>query len=75
MAIKEIHKAAKETVALAETRFLSKQHEWEFDSAWQEMLNNAIMKVEIIEYFHIFNQLVVIYQELLSIVLRIILGY
>lgn len=74
MTIKEIHKAAKETVALAETRFLSKQHEWEFDSAWQEMLNNAIMKVEIIKYFHIFNQLV-IYQEFLSIVLRIILGY
>ncbi|XKL61199.1 hypothetical protein PGB90_008256 [Kerria lacca] len=41
----EFHQAAKETVALAEERFLSKQHEWEFDSAWQEMLNNAIMKV------------------------------
>ncbi|XP_065218338.1 SH3 domain-binding protein 5 homolog [Planococcus citri] len=41
----EIHQAAKETVALAEARFLSKQHEWEFDSAWQEMLNNAIMRV------------------------------
>lgn len=41
----EIHQAAKETVALAETRFLSKQHEWKFDSAWQEMLNNAILKV------------------------------
>lgn len=43
--VTEIHQAAKETVALAEERFLSKQHEWEFDSAWQEMLNNAIMKV------------------------------
>ncbi|KAE9538676.1 hypothetical protein AGLY_005775 [Aphis glycines] len=41
----EIHQAAKETVALAEARFLSKQHEWKFDSAWQEMLNNAILKV------------------------------
>lgn len=41
----EIHQAAKETVALAETRFLSKQHEWKFDSAWQDMLNNAILKV------------------------------
>ncbi|XP_029343182.1 SH3 domain-binding protein 5 homolog [Acyrthosiphon pisum] len=41
----EIHQAAKETVALAEARFLSKQHEWKFDSAWQEMLNNAIQKV------------------------------
>lgn len=40
----EIHQAAKETVALAEARFLSKQHEWKFDSAWQEMLNNAILK-------------------------------
>lgn len=43
--ILEIHQAAKETVALAEARFLSKQHEWKFDSAWQEMLNNAILKV------------------------------
>ncbi|XP_075237270.1 SH3 domain-binding protein 5 homolog [Lycorma delicatula] len=41
----EIHKAAKETVALAEARFLSKQHEWEFDNAWQEMLNHATIKV------------------------------
>ncbi|KAL1137610.1 hypothetical protein AAG570_009306 [Ranatra chinensis] len=41
----EIHQAAKETVALAEARFLSKQHEWKFDSAWQEMLNHAIIKV------------------------------
>ncbi|XP_025199873.1 SH3 domain-binding protein 5 homolog, partial [Melanaphis sacchari] len=41
----EIHQAAKETVALAEARFLSKQHEWKFDNAWQEMLNNAILKV------------------------------
>uniref|UniRef100_A0A8D8RI98 SH3 domain-binding protein 5 homolog n=1 Tax=Cacopsylla melanoneura TaxID=428564 RepID=A0A8D8RI98_9HEMI len=41
----EIHQAAKETVALAEARFLSKQHEWKFDSAWQDMLNNAIIKV------------------------------
>lgn len=32
-------------MALAEARFLSKQHEWKFDSAWQEMLNNAILKV------------------------------
>ncbi|XP_034248149.1 SH3 domain-binding protein 5-like [Thrips palmi] len=41
----EIHAAAKETVALAEQRFLSKQHEWQFDNAWQEMLNHATIKV------------------------------
>ncbi|CAB0006428.1 unnamed protein product [Nesidiocoris tenuis] len=41
----EIHQAAKETVALAEERFLSQQHEWEFDNAWQEMLNHATTKV------------------------------
>nr|XP_023024733.1 SH3 domain-binding protein 5 homolog [Leptinotarsa decemlineata]XP_023024734.1 SH3 domain-binding protein 5 homolog [Leptinotarsa decemlineata] len=40
-----IHAAAKETVALAEQRFLSNQHEWQFDNAWQEMLNHATMKV------------------------------
>lgn len=32
-------------MALAEERFLSQQHVWKFDSAWQEMLNNAILKV------------------------------
>lgn len=41
----EIHAAAKETVALAEQRFMSKQHEWQFDNAWQEMLNHATLKV------------------------------
>lgn len=41
----EIHAAAKETVALAEQRFMSNQHEWQFDNAWQEMLNHATMKV------------------------------
>ncbi|XP_077290430.1 SH3 domain-binding protein 5 homolog [Arctopsyche grandis] len=41
----EIHAAAKETVALAEQRFKSNQHEWQFDSAWQEMLNHATIKV------------------------------
>ncbi|KAJ8912914.1 hypothetical protein NQ315_017244 [Exocentrus adspersus] len=39
-----IHAAAKETVALAEQRFLTHQHEWQFDNAWQEMLNHATMK-------------------------------
>lgn len=41
----EIHAAAKETVALAEKQFMSNQHEWQFDNAWQEMLNHATMKV------------------------------
>lgn len=40
-----IHMAAKETITLAEERFLSKKLEWEFDNAWQEMLNHATMKV------------------------------
>ncbi|XP_059478389.1 SH3 domain-binding protein 5 homolog [Neocloeon triangulifer] len=41
----EIHRAAKETVTLAEQRFISKQADWTFDSAWQDMLNHATMKV------------------------------
>jgi hypothetical protein len=40
-----IHAAAKETIALAEQRFLSNSTEWQFDNAWQEMLNHATMKV------------------------------
>jgi SH3 domain-binding protein 5 (SH3BP5) len=40
-----IHDAAKETIALAEQRFLSNSKEWEFDNAWQEMLNHATIKV------------------------------
>lgn len=43
--IPEIHAAAKETVALAEERFMSNSHEWQFDNAWQEMLNHATLKV------------------------------
>ncbi|XP_053986028.1 uncharacterized protein LOC128880223 [Hylaeus volcanicus] len=41
----EIHAAAKETVAVAESRFMSHQHEWNFDQAWQDMLNHATIKV------------------------------
>lgn len=41
----EIHAAAKETVALAEQRFMSNSHEWQFDNAWQESLNHATQKV------------------------------
>ncbi|CAB4062472.1 SH3 domain-binding protein 5 homolog,SH3 domain-binding protein 5-like,SH3 domain-binding protein 5 [Lepeophtheirus salmonis] len=40
-----IHSAAKETITLAEQRFLSKSGEWKFDEAWQAMLNNATIKV------------------------------
>nr|CAI5840166.1 unnamed protein product [Callosobruchus analis] len=40
-----VHAAAKETVALAEQRFLENRDEWQFDNAWQEMLNHATMKV------------------------------
>ncbi|XP_039746574.1 SH3 domain-binding protein 5 homolog isoform X2 [Pararge aegeria] len=41
----ELHAAAKETVKLAEQRFVSKQDEWQFDSNWQEVLNHAIIQV------------------------------
>lgn len=41
----EIHAAAKETVALAEQRFMSNSQNWQFDNAWQEMLNHATLKV------------------------------
>ncbi|XP_045490865.1 SH3 domain-binding protein 5 homolog isoform X1 [Colias croceus] len=41
----ELHAAAKETVTLAEQRFVSKQDEWQFDNNWQEVLNHAIIKV------------------------------
>lgn len=41
----EIHAAAKETVALAEDRFMSHQHEWNFDEAWQDTLSHATIKV------------------------------
>ena len=34
-----------ETISVAEERFLSQKAEWEFDSAWQEMLNHATMRV------------------------------
>jgi hypothetical protein len=44
--VEGIHKAAKETIALAEQRFISHQHEWKFDNAWQEMLNQATMRVK-----------------------------
>ena len=40
-----VHAAAKETIALAEQRFLTNANHWEFDNAWQEMLNHATIKV------------------------------
>lgn len=43
--ISEYYAASKETVALAEERFMSNSHEWQFDNAWQEMLNHATIKV------------------------------
>lgn len=45
----EHYAAAKETVALAEQRFMSGSHEWQFDNAWQEMLNHATIKVSAAE--------------------------
>lgn len=49
--VEGIHKAAKETIALAEQRFISHQHEWKFDNAWQEMLNQATMRVSYEMFF------------------------
>lgn len=49
----EIYAAAKETVCLAEQRFMSNSHEWQFDNAWQEMLNHATIKVIYIICMHI----------------------
>lgn len=49
----EIHAAAKETVALAEERFLSNSHNWTFDNTWQEMLNHATNKVDRIYEIHV----------------------
>jgi len=40
-----IHAAARETITLAEERFLTNSSNWQFDNAWQEMLNHATMKV------------------------------
>lgn len=40
-----VHAAAKETISLAEERFLDNRGEWQFDNAWQEMLNHATVKV------------------------------
>lgn len=40
-----IHAAAKETISLAEERFQDNSGEWQFDNAWQEMLNHATIKV------------------------------
>jgi len=40
-----LHATAKETIALAEQRFQSRQGELQFDTAWQEMLNHATAKV------------------------------
>jgi SH3-domain binding protein 5 len=57
----EIHRAARETVTLAEQRFISKQADWTFDSAWQDMLNHATMKVCLIVLIKV-NILTVILQ-------------
>jgi len=40
-----MHAAAKETISLAEERFSENSGDWQFDNAWQEMLNHATIKV------------------------------
>jgi hypothetical protein len=37
--------SSQETITLAEQRFLSNSNTWDFDNAWQEMLNHATIKV------------------------------
>lgn len=50
-----LHQAAKETIALAEERFVNSRSEnWQFDSAWQEMLNHATMKVCLSEWIKVY---------------------
>ncbi|XP_014229286.1 SH3 domain-binding protein 5 homolog [Trichogramma pretiosum] len=39
------HKVARETVAVAEKNFMSHQHEWKFDQAWQDAMNRATLQV------------------------------
>jgi exonuclease VII small subunit len=41
-----LYEAAKETITLAEQRLLQEKDRT-FDSAWQEMLNHATMKVQV----------------------------
>ena len=55
-----VHQAAKETIALAEERFsnfreIDNQSDRKFDSAWQEMLNHATMKVKLLFKFWLFS--------------------
>lgn len=40
-----IHKAARETITMAEEKFLNKDNNWKFNTAWQEMVNHAAIKV------------------------------
>ncbi len=45
--VEGIHKADKETIAVAEHRsIISHQPELKFNNAWQEMLNQATVRVE-----------------------------
>ena len=57
-----IHAAAKETISLAEDRFLTNSSSWQFDNAWQEMLNHATMKViELDGVFHLKVKLFIVF--------------
>lgn len=47
----EIHAAAKETVALAEERFMTNSHNWNFDNTWQEVLNHATHRVSVFPFY------------------------
>ncbi|XP_035209341.1 SH3 domain-binding protein 5 homolog isoform X2 [Stegodyphus dumicola] len=40
-----VHKEARETIAMAEKKFNSKKDDYEFDAAWQEMLNRETIKL------------------------------
>lgn len=56
-----LYQAAKETVALAEERMVtcSKEEMPEFDSAWQEMMNHATLRVsdDITFYCEVFQEI------------------
>ncbi|XP_026172495.1 SH3 domain-binding protein 5b isoform X2 [Mastacembelus armatus] len=53
----EVLQAAKETISLAEQRLLEEDN-WQFDSAWQEMLNHATQRVMEAEHSKVKSELV-----------------
>lgn len=51
-----IHRAAKETIFVAEQRLLNMADKREFDTAWQQMINHATQKLNEAEFAKIVNE-------------------